>query len=107
MLVLLRSCADKCGKIFSGLEKNVVDNSLYCPPPPRLSPCPGVVPDASPGEFAHQQSKSGNKSNCGRDPPEHFMVRANTIAATLTLADGLEYKVRTTTAGRDSTRLFS
>lgn len=57
---------------------------------PRL----GVVPDASPGEFAHQQNKSGNTSNCGRDPPRHFMVRANTSAATLALTNGLQYNVR-------------
>ncbi|CAB1108227.1 unnamed protein product [Ectocarpus sp. CCAP 1310/34] len=54
----------------------------------------GIVPDASPGEFAHQQNKSSNKSDCGRNPPKHYAKRANVNAAMLALANGLEYRVR-------------
>ncbi|CAB1112487.1 unnamed protein product [Ectocarpus sp. CCAP 1310/34] len=57
-------------------------------------PHTGIVPDASSGEFAHQQNKSGNKSDCGRNPPKHYVKRANTNAAMLALANGLEYRVR-------------
>ncbi|CAB1106921.1 unnamed protein product [Ectocarpus sp. CCAP 1310/34] len=53
-----------------------------------------VVPDASPGELAHQQNKSSNKSDCGRNPPKHYAKRANDNAAMLALANGLEYRVR-------------
>lgn len=57
-----------------------------------MSP-PGVCPDASSGEGAHQLNKSGVSVDCGRLPSKHMGVRANTSGAMLALSNGLKYNV--------------
>jgi len=52
----------------------------------------GIIPDTSSSEFAHQQSKLVGRSS-GSDVAAHFARRANTNAATLALANNLEYDV--------------
>lgn len=52
------------------------------------------MPDASPGEGAHQLHKSQNTSDNRNNPTKHYMMRANTKAALLALSNGLEYQVR-------------
>lgn len=54
---------------------------------------PGIVPNASTGEFAHQQHKRANKSASGRDTAAHYARRANTEYAFNALADGIPYTV--------------
>ncbi|CAB1115463.1 unnamed protein product [Ectocarpus sp. CCAP 1310/34] len=45
------------------------------------------------GEFAHQQHKRTNKSNCGRNASQHYITSANTNYAWAALADGVRYNV--------------
>ncbi|CAN0282299.1 unnamed protein product [Ectocarpus fasciculatus] len=57
------------------------------------TPSPGIVPNASTGEFAHQQHQRTNKSSCGRNASQHYITRANTNYAWAALADGVRYNV--------------
>lgn len=54
---------------------------------------PGFVPNASTGEFAHQQHKKSNKSSSGRNVPKHYIVSANTTYGWQGLKDGVRYNV--------------
>ena len=48
----------------------------------------GIVPDSGPCEFAHQASKSTNKSSCHREPQLHYMRRHNTLNGLAYMAEG-------------------
>jgi len=54
---------------------------------------PGVCPDASTGEHAHQMNKSGNDIDSGRLPSLHMARRANVNSAVLALSNGLPYRI--------------
>lgn len=54
----------------------------------------GIVPNASTGEFAHQQHKRANKSSSNRNAPAHYARHANTAYAFDALADGIPYRVK-------------
>ena len=56
--------------------------------------CPGVMVDASVGEASHQPLKRSNKSSAGRDPPAHYVRRANTVLALHTLAAGNFFRAK-------------
>lgn len=63
----------------------------------------GFAPNASTGEFAHQQHKRSNPSSSGRNAPLHYISNANTDYAWMGLADGVSYNVmkRNWKSGRD------
>ena len=51
----------------------------------------GIVPDSGPCEFAHQASKSTNRSSCHRDPQLHYMRRHNTLSGLAFMAEGASW----------------
>lgn len=55
----------------------------------------GIVPNASTGEFVHQQHKRANKSASGRNAPAHYARNANTAYyAFHARADGIPYSAK-------------
>lgn len=59
----------------------------------NITSSPGLIPDASSGEFAHQLSKGALTTSPNRDMAAHFMRRMNNVSSWKALADGLSYKV--------------